>query len=405
MGNVNPASTGGGTKSGSHDTQAADGPDGGSDAARDATQGGGEDAGIDASTMDTGTRDATGPAQVQGPFPPLFVTDQFDTSRDLAFDGLGHMVARKHVAVLRLSAQNIQFQCVKDSCDDNCWGGDDVCLRYLKDTAHNTTGLRFRADGSFLISMPFLHPTTPDGKPRNMEQVGVRAVPSEGGRWTNIVQWKAPQGTFTDRAGNIWFPGHSGQNTDHPSLNRIGPAPENKLDVLVEGEPLQAPYGIVYDINRKMLFFTEPESKSIHRVAVNGSVVGAVQPVATTTTPGKPWSLVLDELGRLYVITGTEIGDAQQDGNVLRFELDDQGDSLGPPVVMNSEPIPRARGAQFGHGPGFERHSLYIISWPREQRQGGPHAAYDNLPEYVSPVVRLELGVGGDPNSLMGPLE
>jgi hypothetical protein len=99
----------------------------------------------------------------------------------------------------------------------------------------------------------------------------------------------------------------------------------------------------------------------------------------------------------------------------LRLRLDATGQLVGDPVKLNQTAIERAHQLHFGLGPGFHERSLYVMSTPLRwdlladvlsgyvngtyRLDGSVSRQLNCTPALMSPLVRLDLGVRGAPET------
>lgn len=360
------------------------------------------------------TRPARSLAEVaEGPFPVIPVSNDFALACDFAFDGHGYVTSSILTFLLRKRADVVgnPFRTIPDP-------------RYPKEHIKNWNGIRlfhgdmggrdqirYRADGTLL--RPFFPAR---GKPSVVRALH-HEVREKRGKEKVVIEkeerWPGEGffGIHTDQFNNIWFSRYVPWTRD-PETRETQPAAlvqinadDEKITLLEDG-PLKMPFGLVHDARRNLLFFTEPLKKEIWVLPVDRHGRNVGEPRLVTRLETEPWCLALDEFGQLYTAA---------EPNILRFRLDDTGQIIGSPAVMNAEPIPRAHALHFGHGPGFHDRSLYVMSTPETwtlvadaltgyvlgslRADGSVSRQLENVRSLMSPLVRLDLGVRGAPET------
>jgi sugar lactone lactonase YvrE len=245
-----------------------------------------------------------------GPIDPSPFVMTLDGSEDLAFDGKGHIAAKRGAEIVLVDAVGQ--------------------AAHLADLPDNVFGLRYRADGS-LVAAVFgqgqLAEIAPNG------QVGVLAS-----------GFGLPNGVFPDAQGNVWV-----TETSANKVSRVNP--DKSTTVVVPTAPTAN--GVVLDETRHVLFYTDYAAGKLMRV----DTAGASSPTLVgTVTDGKLDGLVLDECGNVYAVD-------QGNSKLYRFELDAAGDAKGEAKLLATFPKNVAN-AQFGSGPGFVATSLYVTGTP-----------------------------------------
>jgi len=348
-----------------------------------------------------------------GPFPMIPVSNDFALACDFAFDGHGYVTSSILTFLLRKRADVVgePFRTIPDP-------------RYPKEHIKNWNGIRlfhgdiggrdqirYRADGTLL--RPFFPAR---GKPSVVRALHHEVRERRGEEKVVIEKeelWPGEGffGVHTDQFNNIWFSRYERWTRDpdtretRPSALVLINARDEKI-TLLEGGPLEMPFGLVHDAQRNLLFFTEPLKKEIWALPVDRHGGNIGEPHLVARLEAEPWCLALDEFGQLYTAA---------EPNILRFRLDDAGKVIGSPTVMNAEPIPRAHAVHFGHGPGFHERSLYVMSTPETwqlvadaltgyvlgslRADGSVSRQLENVRSLMSPLVRLDLGVRGAPET------
>ncbi|HHH76652.1 MAG TPA: hypothetical protein ENL03_06480, partial [Phycisphaerae bacterium] len=327
-----------------------------------------------------------------GPFEHQLVTDSFEMSRDFAFDGQGNIIGRKGVGMIFVNGAWLlegnqiikvvaNIRSVSPSPDKGYYWEDD--------SPHGIHGQRFRANGDYVFANPI-------GKPakRKMGVTSYHPGRGHGSGKGMVAYFLMPQYVHTDRSGNIWYTGsRSGRSTlgaPEATINIVDV--DNKYTCIYKGKPLDKPRGIVYDSIRSVVYYTEEETHKVLALPYRLSgKAGDIREIASLPT-GPARNIVLDEYGNLYACSGDW---------VYRLKLDDKGDMIGKPIVLNKLPMPRAASANFGHGRPWDRNSLYVICEPESWRLLLGTVA--NIPKYASPLYKLQLGVAGDSDAQMDP--
>lgn len=351
-----------------------------------------------------------------GPFPVLPVSNDFALASDFAFDGRGGITSAILTFLIRKDAAVVgkPFRTIPDVRYPREHLKDWTGIRLFHGDIGGRDQIRFRADGSLL--RPFFPARGNPSRLRVLrhEVVEKRGLPEDVIRLEEEWVGKGIYGIQTDHANNIWCStierwtrDPATKETRPPSLGLI--SPDNRFLTLYEGAPLEMPYGLVHDARRSLLFFSEPLKKEIWVLPVDaeGQVGGEPRRIASLPD-SEPWGLALDEFGNLY---------AAAEPNVLRFRTDASGAVVGEPVVLNAEPIERAHAIHFGHGTGFDERSLYVLSTPATWRlvadpltgyvlgsfreDGSVSRQLENVRALMSPLVRLDLGVRGAPETLV----
>lgn len=350
-----------------------------------------------------------------GPFPVIPVSNDFAMACDFAFDGHGTLTSSIITFLIRKRADVVgkPFRTIPDA-------------RYPKEHVKNWNGIRlfhgdiggrdqirYRADGTLL--RPYFPAR---GKP-SVVRVLHHEVREKRGEKQVVIEkeerWQGEGffGVHTDRFHNIWFSRYEPWTRDPETRGTQPPAlvlvtPDDEMITLLEGGPLEMPFGLVHDARRNLLFFTEPLKQQIWALPVDRHGDGIGEPhLVAELADSEPWCLALDEFGQLYIAA---------EPNVLRFRLDEAGHTTGPPTVMNATPIPRAHAVRFGHGAGFHERSLYVMSTPEtwqlvadaltgyvlgtRRADGTVSRQLENVRALMSPLVRLDLGVRGAPETL-----
>lgn len=278
-----------------------------------------ESSGTESDTF-TGTSDGTTTGGIgceglpAGPFTPEVVTDVFGGSEDLAFDGLGYLAAKAGDAVLLVDAA--------------------LTPTTLASPVPKAYGLRFMVGGDLAVALP------DDGKILRITRLGVVTDLATG--------LGGPNGLFPGLDGSLWVTEFAGAR-----VSRI--RPDLTTEIIVQGAEANAANGIVHDLIRQRLFFTNYASGRIASVDVpEGGTPGA--PVEVVTLQGRPDGLALDACGHLYAVD-------QQNSRLYRIWLDPAGAALGEPELLAEHPTNVAN-AHFGRGVGFDAVSIYTAGNP-----------------------------------------
>jgi sugar lactone lactonase YvrE len=250
-----------------------------------------------------------------GPIDPVLVTDVFNGSEDLAFDGKGHIVAKQGNNIVMVdAAQQV------------------TNLATLAQTAY---GLRYRPDGFLVVARPGQNTVV------EISPAGVVAP--------YAINLSGPNGVYPDLDGNVWVTEFGGDR-----VSRINP--DKTVDPIVSGAPeVASPNGIVYDAARMALFYTNYSAGQIMRVDLAPG--GNPAPVLVTSiTDASLDGLVMDACGNIYVVD-------QGNSDLYRVRLDAGGAALGDAELLASFPTNVAN-AQFGSGQGFDPKTIYAAGVP-----------------------------------------
>jgi sugar lactone lactonase YvrE len=248
---------------------------------------------------------------VAGPIEPILATDEFVGSEDIAFDGAGNIWGKDGNAVLRVDA------------DENQTATAQV--------PGQSYGLRFGSNGSLFVARP--------GEGTIVEVIDDVVTDFATGL-------EGPNGIYPDFDGNIWVTEFNGGR-----VIKLDSAGESTT--ILSG--LSQPNGIVLDVERDVLFFSEYSAGRVMRV----DPAGATAPVEVADIPGTAIDgLVLDSCGNVYAVDNAN-------GRLYRLILTVGGDLSGEPeLVATIPPItpgdPQVANAQFGSGEGWNATSLYV---------------------------------------------
>lgn len=251
-----------------------------------------------------------------GPFEPVLVAEGFDGSEDLAFDGQGGLALKKDGGVVVIAA--------------------DLSETVLTPDIPQAYGTRYLGDGRLLVALPG-------------DDV-VIAVDPQGAQSDFVTQVQGPNGIFPDLDGNVWITEFGGDRV-------IRVAPDLSETTIAMGGDAASANGVVFDPNRGLLFFTNYQDGLIRRVAIAGDGSPGAAEVVVEIDGAAPDGLAMDACGYLYVV--------DQGGNALhRVLLDEVGAATNDP----NEPIAlfesNVANAQFGVGPGWDPHTLYLSGNP-----------------------------------------
>lgn len=260
----------------------------------------------DAGEVDAGGSECTNlPA---GPITPTLVSSAFNGSEDLAFDGMGGLVAKNGSEVVRIDSSGAQTT--------------------LATAIPQAYGLRYGAAGDLFVALP---------------SAGKVIKITAGVASDFAVGLSGPNGVYGDFDGNVWVTEFSG--------GRIV-----KLDATAASTPiaqgLNSPNGIVLDVVRNTLFFTSYSQGRLLRVDPAGGTPTEVGQISGAALDG----LVLDACGNIYAVD-------QGNDRLYRFNLDSSGALIGQPELIAQFPANIAN-AQFGAGPGWNATSLYAAGNP-----------------------------------------
>ncbi len=245
-----------------------------------------------------------------GPLTPAPLLMGLDGAEDLAFDGHGHIAAKKAGEIVLVDAQG--------------------AATHLASLPEGVFGLRYEASGD-LVAAVF-----GQGKL-------VRISPS-GQVSDRVTGLGLPNGVYPDSQGHVWV-----TETSADRVTRVDA--DATTTTIVPYAP--SANGVVLDETRDVLFYTDSGAGKLMRVAPSGGA----PPVEVATIAGATLDgLVLDACGNVYAI--------DQGGSALyRVALDPQGDAIGEAKLLATFPKNVAN-AQFGAGPGFSPTALYVTGTP-----------------------------------------
>jgi sugar lactone lactonase YvrE len=260
-----------------------------------------------------------------GPFEPTVFVEGLGAAEDIAFDGRGSFVATGRSGLVRVGADGSVSPFATSQP-----------LTFL-------AGLRYAADGS-LIALEFL-----GGRVQRVDAAGAVGLVADGLANPNAVS--------PARDGSLFVSETEG---DRVVRIRPGASPE----VLAAGEAVAAANGVVFDEQRRALFYAAGlgrEVMTIGRIdlAADGSPSPPVE--VYVGDPGNGDGIALDACGNLYVLDNYRATDADQ-RRVIRLRLDAVGAALGPPELIASFPV-SVTNPVFGRGPGFDLRSLYVTGF------------------------------------------
>jgi sugar lactone lactonase YvrE len=248
-----------------------------------------------------------------GPLTPELVTDLFDGSEDLAFDGKGNIAAKQGNQVVLIDAQGM----VTD----------------LANVAGQAYGLRYHSDGDLLAALPG------QGKIVSISATG------EVADWVSGLG--TPNGIYPDFDGNVWVTEFGGDK-----VTRV--ASDKQKTTVAQGPDATAPNGVVLDPTKTMLFYSEYQEGKIHRVDLG---VADAMPIEVVALAGAFIDgLALDACGNIYAVD-------QGASRVYRVPLDASGVLAGEPALLATFPENVAN-VQFGSGAGFDAKKLYAAGVP-----------------------------------------
>lgn len=251
----------------------------------------------------------------EGPWEPALFVGGFDGSEDLAFDGLGGLALKRGGQVVVVAADK-----------------SETVLAMDVPTAYGT---RFMADGRLLVALP---------------QAGKVIAIDGGGMSSDFLSGvQGPNGVYPDLAGNVWVTEFGGDRV-------IRVAPDLSETTIAMGIDAAAANGVVYDPARGLLFYTRYQAGEIRRVAIDERGAAGPSEVVAGIGGARLDGLVMDACGYLYVVD-------QGGGELFRVLLDEAGEASEAPVSMAVFPSNVAN-AQFGAGPGFDPHTLYVAGNP-----------------------------------------
>jgi sugar lactone lactonase YvrE len=261
-----------------------------------------------------------------GPFAPVVFIDGLGAAEDLAFDGEGGFVAVGKSGLVRVGADAgvVPF-------------ATSAPLSFL-------AGLRYAADRS-LIALEFL-----GGRAQRIAPGGAVSLLADGLRNPNAV---APA-----RDGAVYI-----SETEGDRIVRI-PAGGGSPEVMAAGDAVAAANGVVYDEQRRALFFAAGlgrEVMTIGRIDLDGEGAPSAPVEVYVGDPGNGDGISLDVCGNLYVLDNYRATDAAQ-RRVIRLRLDASGAALGTPELIAELPVSVANPV-FGRGPGFDPASLYVTGF------------------------------------------
>lgn len=263
-----------------------------------------------------------------GPIEPTLVFEVFDGSEDLAFDGKGKIAAKNKTNLILVDSM-----------------GTATPLAMNIPQAY---GLRYRPDGYLVAALPN------DSKVIEISPQGVAADYATGLIGAN--------GLYPDFDGNVWM-----TEIGAGRVSRINA--DKSVDIIVQGPNAAGANGVVYDANRKMLFYTNYGQGRIRSVDMSAGGNAMPQEVITIAN-AKLDGLLMDACGHLYVVD-------QGNSRLYRIQLDAAGAPLGAEELL-AETQKNIANAQFGSGPGFDPMKIYAT--------GNPGALYS-----------IDVGVPGAP--------
>jgi sugar lactone lactonase YvrE len=241
------------------------------------------------------------------------VTEGFDGSEDLAFDGKGAIVGKDGTNVVKITAAD-----------------DKTTVAPLPG---QTYGIRYAPSGDLIAAVPG------SGK--------LVKISSAGDVTDFVISLSSPNGVYVGSDGTTYV-------TEFGASRVIKIAPGATTGTPVaSGAALGAPNGVVLDAKRNLLFFTDYASGKLYSVTPAGG--GTPNPVGQVTGASLD-GLVLDACGNVYAVD-------QGNSRLYRFELDAAGTLVGTPKLLADFPKNVAN-AQFGSGTGFNSTSLYVAGNP-----------------------------------------
>lgn len=248
-----------------------------------------------------------------GPITPTVVTQGFNGSEDLAFDGKGNIVAKDGGQVVKISASDQKTQ--------------------FANLAGQTYGIRFAPNGDLIAAQP------------NASKL---VKISTAGDVTDFVTGlSGPNGVYVASDGTTYVTEFGASR-----VTKIAPGATTGTPV-ASGAALGATNGVVLDEKRNLLFFTDYASGKVYSVSpAGGGTPDEVGQVTGAALDG----LVLDACGNVYAVD-------QGNSRLYRFELDAAGALVGQPALLADFPQNVAN-AQFGSGTGFNPNSLYAAGNP-----------------------------------------
>jgi sugar lactone lactonase YvrE len=268
----------------------------------------------DAATRDAGNAVVAACAEIpSGPFEPRSIGQPFSGSEDFAFDGRGNIVGKRGDALVSVGARG---------------------SRSLATLPGQVYGLRYHPNGNLVAAIP---------------GAGKLVTVAPDGRVTDFVTGLGtPNGVYVDFDGNTWVTEFGGNK-----VSKI--APDGTKTVVVSGaQNAHAANGVVLDAARKLLFYTEYAKGRIQRVRIDEPNAA---PILVATIPGAALDgLVVDACGNVYAVD-------QRNSQLYRVRIDANGDAAATPELLASFPTNVAN-AQFGAGPGFDPHKLYVTGNP-----------------------------------------
>lgn len=264
------------------------------------------------------------------PITATLVSQAFDGSEDIAFDGKGNLAGKNGNEIILL--------------DGN---GDTTALAAATGTV---LGTRFLSDGRLIIA-----------RGNSVDQI------STAGDLTQYVSLNgSPNGVFTDFEDNVWVTRFQGNE-----VVKIDSA--MTVESIVMGADATSANGIVRHPTLDYIYYTEYGEANVHRVDISTSpyVAELIANIPGTALDG----MTMDACGNLYVV--------DNGGNGLyRQLLDDTGAAVGAPELISTTATNVANG-QFGSGPGWNDTSIYAAGFPGDLYEipvGVPGAAIPTAP-------------------------
>lgn len=250
-----------------------------------------------------------------GPFQPTLVFDVFDGSEDFAFNGKGKIAAKNKTNVILVDSMGVATTHAMN-----------VPTAY---------GLRYRPDGYLVVALPN------DGKV-------IQISPIQGTVDDYVTGLNGANGLYPDFDGNVWM-----TEIGAGRVSRINV--DKSVDIIVQGPNAAGANGVVYDANRKILFYTNFGQGRIRSVDMSAGGDPTPKEVITIAN-SKLDGLLMDACGHLYVVD-------QGNSRLYRIYLDAAGTAMGPEELLAEFPKNVAN-AQFGSGSGFDPMTIYATGNP-----------------------------------------
>jgi len=272
---------------------------------------------------------------------PQLTTEVVYLSEELAFDGRGALIAKKGEFLIAVPAHGASR-----------YVSHDPALATL------SLGLRYLADGDLAVAQP----AVADGLVARILRVhpdgGVEDLFTAADMPAGLPPLIIPNALAADPAGGVFV-------TDSATSQVLHIGADRSVAALVVGPEAARAAGAAYDARQRVLYYTSGEVVRAIAVDAAGGPRGGSSVVATVPG-GRLDGVVLDACGNLYVL--------DSDPAAGRFALYRVTPGAAPHRLAVFDDL--VSGVQFGAGPGFDDHSVYVSS-------------------VAGKVFRVRVGVGG----------